>query len=181
MRRRTLVQLWVAIVLGAAVAAGLAKRGLSPLQQGLSPAFLVMMVAAATGIYALYAWLTWRRLARHLRRLEDYAAALPSNTIELPDELPREFAMLRSALQRTSQHVSAVIDQANLELARRETILAGMAEGVLAVDQQLKVTFCNEAFAEAFQTRRPLPEGRPLYEVVREPLLREILDEVLGT
>ena len=57
--------------------------------------------------------------------------------------------MLLSALQRTAQHVSSVIERANLELARRETILAGMAEGVLAVDQHLKVTFCNEVFARS--------------------------------
>jgi two-component system phosphate regulon sensor histidine kinase PhoR len=72
-----------------------------------------------------------------------------------------------------------MIDRANLELSRRETILAAMEEGVLAVDGALRVTFSNEAFAEAFRTRRPLPEGRPLYEVVREPALRSVLEEVL--
>lgn len=185
MRRGTLVRLWVAIVVGAAAAIWL-QSGLSPISKGsarwgLSPIFAVVLVAGAAGIYALYSWLKWKQLARYLRRMEDYAATLPSGTIDLPDEVPREFAMLLSALRRTSQHVSAVIDRANLELARRETILAGMAEGVLAVDQDLRVTFCNEAFADAFSTRRPLREGRPLYEVVREPLLREILEAVLAT
>jgi two-component system phosphate regulon sensor histidine kinase PhoR len=174
MQRRTLLQLWLVVVL----CAGAGMWGLKP---KLTPASVTLIVAAATGICVLFTWLTWRRLARYLRRLEDYAATLPSKEIDLPAELPREFGMLLSALQRTSQHVSSVIERANLELARRETILAGMAEGVLAVDQHLKVTFCNEAFAEAFRTRRPLPEGRPLYEIVREPLLREILEEVLGT
>lgn len=174
MQRRTLLQLWLLVFL----CAGAGIWGLKP---KLTPSSVTLMVAAATGICVLFTWLTWRRLARYLRRLEDYAATLPSKDIDLPTELPRECAMLLSALQRTSQHVSSVIERANLELARRETILAGMAEGVLAVDQDLKVTFCNEAFAEAFRTRRPLPEGRPLYEIVREPLLREILEEVLGT
>jgi two-component system phosphate regulon sensor histidine kinase PhoR len=185
MRRGTLVRLWIVIVAGAAAAIWLQSRlsphSKAPAHSGLSPVSAMLIVAAATGIYAIYSWLKWRQLARYLRRMEDYAARLPSNTVDLPDELPREFALLLSALRRTSQHVSSVIDRANLELARRETILAGMAEGVLAVDRELKVTFCNETFSDAFSTRRPLPEGRPLYEVVREPILREILDEVLTT
>jgi two-component system phosphate regulon sensor histidine kinase PhoR len=178
MRFGTLMWLWVAIVAAAAATIWLQS---GRLQLGLSPVFTVVIAATSAGFYGLYTWFRWKRLARYLRRLEDYAATLPTKTIDLPDELPREFAMLLSALRRASQHVSAVIDRANLELARRETILAGMAEGVLAVDQDLRATFCNEAFAESFSTRRPIPAGRPLYEVVREPLLREILDQVLRT
>jgi two-component system phosphate regulon sensor histidine kinase PhoR len=75
--------------------------------------------------------------------------------------------------------VRSIVEQANLEVSRRDTILACMAEGVLAVDNQLKVIFCNEAFAAAFRTRIPAREGISLYEVVREPLLREILERVL--
>ena len=170
MRKQTLLQVWLAAtVIASAI----------PLFLDHSATASVIAIGGATGAFAFYTHFAWRRLARYLRRLEDYAALLPSNEIELPDSLPGEFAMLSSALKRTSQHVSSMIDRANLELARRETILAAMEEGVLAVDGGLRVTFSNEAFAEAFHTRRPLPEGRPLYEVVREPALRNILEEVL--
>jgi two-component system, OmpR family, phosphate regulon sensor histidine kinase PhoR len=47
------------------------------------------------------------------------------------------------------------------------------------VDNQLRVIFCNEAFASVFRTRIPSREGISLYELVREPLLREILEHVL--
>ncbi len=53
-----------------------------------------------------------------------------------------------------------------------------MAEGVLAVDNNLRVIFCNETFARAFGTRMPV-EGRILYEVVREPIIREILERAV--
>lgn len=170
MQRRTLIQLWLIITLAAGTAIWVLRSG----RVGS-----VLIAAVATAVYALCTWFIWSRHAKYLRRLEDYSATLPSKEVDLPAEIPRELTMLLSALQRTSKHISSVIDRANLELARRETILAGMAEGVLAVDENLKVTFCNEAFAQAFRTRRPLPERRPLYEVVREPLLREILSEVL--
>jgi two-component system, OmpR family, phosphate regulon sensor histidine kinase PhoR len=73
------------------------------------------------------------------------------------------------------------VEQTNLESSRRETILACMAEGVLAVDNSLKVIFCNQSFADAFSIRMPVTEGRSLYEVVREPLLRDILERVLSS
>ena len=84
-------------------------------------------------------------------------------------------------MRSMADRVRQVVERANLELSRRETILACMAEGVLAVDKNLKVNFCNEAFAYAFSARTPVIEGRTLYEVVREPVLRDILERVVKT
>jgi two-component system, OmpR family, phosphate regulon sensor histidine kinase PhoR len=43
------------------------------------------------------------------------------------------------------------------------------------------VIFCNTAFAQAFGARMTTVEGRTLYEVVREPMLRDILERVVKT
>ncbi len=170
MRRQELVLFWIAI--NAAI--WLLSRMLPVV--GVSSKVLILcgLATAATLVY----WSRkWRRLLRYIRKLEDYAASVPS-TSEIQGGLPEELTMLYGALGRTSEHVRLIIEQANLELARRETILAGMAEGVLAVDNSLNVTFCNEAFANAFRTRLPVPEGRPFFEIVREPALRDILSDV---
>jgi two-component system phosphate regulon sensor histidine kinase PhoR len=173
MQRRTLFNLWLAIT---------AAISLIYVLSGYRGAIAGVVVAAfAAGAFALYTHFTWRRLSRYLRRLEDYAALLPSDEIRLPEILPDELAMLAAALKRTSLHVSSVIERSHLELARRETILAAMTEGVVAVDKNLHVTFANEAFVEAFKTRKPIPEGRPLFEVVREPILRDVLESVLDS
>ena len=82
-------------------------------------------------------------------------------------------------MRAMANRVHEVVDRANLELSRRETILACMAEGVLSVDKHLRVNFCNEAFAAAFGTRTESSKGRSLYELVREPALREILERVV--
>ena len=84
---------------------------------------------------------------------------------------PEELQSLAQAMRRMAERVQQLVEKANLELSRRETIMACMAEGVLAVDKNLRVNFCNSAFAEAFSTRVPESEGRSLYEVVREPIL----------
>jgi two-component system, OmpR family, phosphate regulon sensor histidine kinase PhoR len=115
------------------------------------------------------------------QRLERFVAALPSSETSLPEDGPPELRSLARAMQAMAERVRQIVERASLELSRRETILACMAEGVLAVDRNLHVTFCNDAFAQAFSTRIPPSEGRTLYEVVREPMLREVLQRVVAT
>lgn len=92
-----------------------------------------------------------------------------------------ELQNLARASQSMAERVRQLMEQTNLESARREAILACMAEGVLAVNRDLRVIFCNQSFAEAFSTRTPVSEGRTLYEIVREPALRDILERVVQT
>lgn len=137
--------------------------------------WLVVWAAGSAIIALLEA--SWSAPAR---RLEHFVAALPSSENRLLEAGPPQLHSLARAMQAMAERVRQIVERANLELSRRETILACMAEGVLAVDRNLNVTFCNDAFAHAFSTRTPLTEGRTLYEVVREPLLREVLQRVVA-
>ena len=74
-----------------------------------------------------------------------------------------------------------MVDELKLEGARREAILASMVEGVLAVDRQQRVTFCNRSFARTVGARIPVPEGMPLLDLARDPALRDVLITVLQT
>src|SRR5690348_9217606 len=118
----------------------------------------------------------WRLITK---RLEALMAALPGNEIALPEDASADLAGLTRSARQMAQRVRLVTERASLELSRRETILACMAEGVLAVDEKLRVILCNEAFAKAFNTRMPISEGRNLYEIVREPIIRDILEEAI--
>lgn len=122
-----------------------------------------------------------RRSALAIQHLENFVSALPESVGELPDDGPPELHRLSRAMRSMSLRVRQGVERATLESSRREAILACMAEGVLAVDSELKVIFCNDAFAHAFSARTPVSEGRTLYEVVREPTLRDILERVLRT
>jgi two-component system phosphate regulon sensor histidine kinase PhoR len=120
-----------------------------------------------------------RKWAQRTVQLQNFVAALPASETRLPEGGPQELQNLARAMRAMAERVRQVVERANLELSRRETILACMAEGVLAVDQDLRVNFCNNAFAEAFNARTPVQEGRSLYEVVRETALRDILERVV--
>ncbi len=126
----------------------------------------------------LRAWHSWSSITA---RLEIFATALPERQTYLPEDGPAELQRLARAMRAMAERVRQLVERANLESSRRETILACMAEGVLAVDKDLKVIFCNDAFAQAFNTRKPAAEGRIFYEVVREPALREVLERVVSS
>ena len=86
------------------------------------------------------------------------------------------------SLQRTAARFSKFVETLELEGSRRETILASMFEGVLAVNKDLRVMFCNDSFARAIGARIPVAPGIGLLElVVRDPVLTEILTEALTT
>ena len=145
------------------------------------PAFLKLLLlnlVCAAVVTSLIIGLAerWRLITKHLETL---VAALPGAEPVFPDASPPDLAGLTRSMRVMAQRVRLVTERANLELSRRETILACMAEGVLAVDEQLRVIFCNEAFAKAFNTRMPVLEGRNLYEIVREPIIRDILEEAI--
>jgi two-component system phosphate regulon sensor histidine kinase PhoR len=77
-----------------------------------------------------------------------------------------------------STQLGELVERLKLESARRESILASMVEGVLAVDGQMRVTFCNASFARAVGCAFPVPEHLPLIDLVREPELLEMLKKV---
>ena len=138
---------------------------------------VVNAVAGALAIAVIYSLL--RKWSIAAERMEHFVAALPATEGAIPESGPREFASLGRSMKTMAGRLRQVVDRANLELSRRETILACMAEGVLAVDRNMNVIFCNDAFARAFNARMPVVAGRTLYEVVREPLLRDLLERVV--
>ena len=139
---------------------------------------IIFTVLSTVGVALLYR--STRQWTTQARRLTEFIAALPAQEKDLTLEGPSEIQNLSRSMKAMAERVRFIVEQTNLESSRRETILACMAEGVLAVDNHLNVVFCNQAFADAFSIRMPVNEGRLLYEVVREPLLRDLLKQVLS-
>ncbi len=90
-----------------------------------------------------------------------------------------ELGDLGRSLDRTGARLRELVDRLSLESARRESILASMVEGVLAVDSDLKITFCNDSFRRVVGTSDSISEGQPLLEVLRDPELLSMFTHVL--
>jgi two-component system phosphate regulon sensor histidine kinase PhoR len=172
---------WCALIVSVPLAYWWLEPGVLPGQSAevFFKLFLVLALVGAAGLTFTYA--VSKRWAQRTALLETFVDSLPGALAQLPETGPEEMQQLARAMRRMAGRVQQLVERANLELSRRETIMACMAEGVLAVDNNLRVNFCNAAFAEAFSTRIPESEGRTLYEVVREPVLRDILERVAKT
>jgi two-component system phosphate regulon sensor histidine kinase PhoR len=157
----------------------LLSRDLAPNRTVHAGVMLAILVGITSAIALGLTYAVSARWSARTRLLEEFVAALPSTQNPLPEEGPDDLQALARSMRSMASRIRAVVDRANLELSRRETILACMAEGVLSVDRNLRVNFCNDAFAAAFGTRTIASEGPSLYELVREPALREILERVV--
>ncbi len=123
------------------------------------------------------AFLFTRSFSRRVSQIRAYAERLLDPPV-FDQPLPAgddDLGLLARSLQRTAPRIRELVESLKLEGARREAILASMVEGVLAVDKDLRVTFCNHSFARTVDARLPVVPGIPLLELVRDPGLREIM------
>ena len=132
--------------------------------------------------FVLAAWLFARSIALRIHNLTLFVDRL------LDQRAPRarfhpsddELGELARSLSRVAPQIDELFNRVTTELARREAILASMAEGVLAVDARLHVTFCNQAFLGAIGDHGVV-EGQPLLKIVRHPDLFQILKRVIDS
>jgi two-component system phosphate regulon sensor histidine kinase PhoR len=136
---------------------------------------------AAAAVALLIAYFFARRSAQRIARLKSFAEGLTESRFSetVPAEPDDEIGALARSLNRMAAQSRELVGRLSLELARRELILDGMVEGVLALDAELQVTFCNRAFAQAFGVSLPIRERLPLLELVRDPGLLDLLKGVL--
>jgi two-component system phosphate regulon sensor histidine kinase PhoR len=143
---------------------------------------LIASVVAAVAALVM-AFLLSRPFTRRVRRLQDYAEHMRADkrAETLPRDADDELGQLGGALSQTSTRLHELFERLSQESGRREAILSSMVEGVLAVDHELRVTFCNEAFARTVGARMPVPERLPVIELVRDPQFLDMLSRVLVT
>lgn len=129
------------------------------------------------------AYLFTRSLTRRIHRIQAAAEALAAGRFEdglaLPDSGRDELGALAASLHRMAGNLLEMVDLVRAESARRDAILSSMREGVLAVDQSLRITFCNEAFLQAVAAPQPPEPGIPLEQVSPDNALLESLWQVL--
>ena len=163
-----------------AVAVALAPVLVIYLSTASGAARLASLVLGA--LLILVSWLLARSLVGRINRLTDFADRLLDMSVPRP-QLPAgndELGDLARSLSRMAPQIEEVVNRLRNELTRREAILASMTDGVLAVDARLNVTFCNTAFTKAVGVHGPA-EGVPLIKVVRDPVLFQIVKQVVDS
>jgi two-component system phosphate regulon sensor histidine kinase PhoR len=141
----------------------------------------VLTISLASALLALaIAYAVSRSLAARVTRLKKFAERLVEEG-GASDDSGDELRSLERTMTRVADQVRNLLDRLRFESARHEAILSSMAEGVLAVDRDLRVTFCNDAFLRAIGARKPVFGQTRLLELVRDPGLLDVLGEVVKT
>ena len=139
----------------------------------------VFAIGLSSSLVALLvAFFISRSLASRVSKLKRLAEGI----LDRPHEdLGDDLGSLEFSLASVAKELRRLLDRLRFENARREAILSSMAEGVLAVDPDLRVTFCNTAFLKAIGFRGATFEGLSLLELVRDTGLHQLLREVLAS
>jgi two-component system phosphate regulon sensor histidine kinase PhoR len=144
----------------------------------------ILSISAISALLALaMAYWAARSFSVRVRRLQRFADNLAH--ARFSEKLVRdgedELGALAASLSETATRLSEFVDRLSVESARREAILTSMIEGVLAVDSQMRVIFCNPAFARAVGRELPITERLPVLELVRDPAFLDMLSRTLVT
>ncbi|MBZ5596235.1 MAG: PAS domain-containing protein [Acidobacteriia bacterium] len=121
------------------------------------------------------------RFAGRVSQLQSFAEHLVETRAaqDIKPGTDDELGALARSLNRMAAQLRDSLERLSLESARREAILSSMVEGVLAVDQEMRIIFCNESFARVIGVSGAIRERTPLLEVVRDAGLLDMLSEVL--
>jgi two-component system, OmpR family, phosphate regulon sensor histidine kinase PhoR len=121
------------------------------------------------------------RIVRPVLTLNTAAQALVRG-----DYRQRVFVNNRDELGELAKSVNQVSEELGSQLIRlresgqrQSTVLGGMIEGVIAVDNRERVQFANTAAGKLFSFMPPRVEGRPLLEVARNDALHQAVAEVI--
>jgi two-component system phosphate regulon sensor histidine kinase PhoR len=167
-------------------AAGFVLRLAVPIEELNSAVAAVrwwLMGASLTALCAamVIAYFFSERFAGRIRQLQSFAEHLVETRAaqDIQPETDDELGALAHSLNRMAAQLRDSLERLSLESARREAILSSMVEGVLAVDQEMRIIFCNDSFARAIGASGSIRERTPLLEVVRDAGLLDMLSEVL--
>jgi two-component system, OmpR family, phosphate regulon sensor histidine kinase PhoR len=143
----------------------------------------VFTIALVSSLMALLvAFLISRSLAHRVSKLKQITEGILTGAPDRPvEDSSDDLGSLELSIAGVAKELRRLLDRLRFESARREAILSSMAEGVLAVDPDLRVTFCNTAFLKAIGFRGAAFEGLSLLELVRDTGLHQLLREVLST
>jgi two-component system phosphate regulon sensor histidine kinase PhoR len=128
-------------------------------------------------------WIFARAIEWRIQRLKLFAEHVldASNVDEPLPEEGEETALLNQSLRRMASRIRELVERLSLESMRRDVILKSMAEGVLAVDHQMRVLFCNQALSNALGLKHPVEENTPLLGLVRDPKFLGLISGVLSS
>jgi two-component system phosphate regulon sensor histidine kinase PhoR len=122
--------------------------------------------------------LAWR--VQRLKTFTEHVLDANDSDAPLPDE-GEETALLNQSFRRMASRIRELVDTLSLESDRRDVILKSMAEGVLAVDHNMRVMFSNDSLVRTLGLKTPVSQDISLVGLVRDPKFLALISGVLAS
>ncbi len=125
-----------------------------------------------------------RNLALRINPLRELAKSPeqpPKNFSRPAGAADDELGALARVLLARSGEWRQLLERLQSESARSDAILKSMAEGVLTVDHNLRVIFCNDSLARLLGVQIPLPPRTALLDIERDPALTELIAQTVAS
>jgi two-component system phosphate regulon sensor histidine kinase PhoR len=164
------------LIAGITIAVDLSGGNSRAIRTILEVVLCLVGAVAMTGIFSRS--LAWR--VDRLRVFTDHVLDMNNLDAPLPDE-SEETAVLNQSFRRMALRIRELVERLSLESHRRDAILKSMAEGVLAVDHQMRVMFCNQSLSRALALKGQVEVNAPLIGVVRDPNFLGLVANVLSS
>jgi len=142
---------------------------------------ITLLVVGAPFALALLAYGVVRRWSRPIEQLSSAAARVAAGELDLaiPAAREDEIGDMGRAAERMRRALTGKIHEVEVERRSLASVIAGMQEGLLLVDDHRKIRLVNEAFRRVFGLQGD-PTGRPLVEVLRRPAVLAAVDAAFG-
>ncbi len=147
---------------------------------------LAAEVVVASGVIVVVsvapAYLLARRFTRPLTALTRGADRLAEGdfTHHIHVAGSREFVTLARTFNGMTDRLATSFRESERDRQQLRTILSGMVEGVVAIDDRQRVLFANDTGGRLLEFDPEAAVGRVLWEVTRQRALREAVDAALS-
>jgi two-component system phosphate regulon sensor histidine kinase PhoR len=139
----------------------------------------LLILALAGGVSLVF----FRRISNRIGRLTEFSRRIAGGNFH-PMPLERsndELADLSGTLNQTAIRLDGTIRTLTEERNQSAAILASMEEGVVVIDTEQHVTFCNAAFCRAAGVSDTQWEGRPAVELIRHSDILSMIRQALAS
>lgn len=140
----------------------------------ISLLFLVLALVAAVR--------TGQWIRRPLRRLVDVASRLEAGDLDARSDVayPEEFRVLGHTMNAMAKSLAGRMETVRRQRDEYQSVLSGMSEAVIVLDEKLQVVESNPAAERIFLRSRKEMLSRPLLNAVRNLHLQEFAEGLLA-
>lgn len=143
--------------------------------------YLILSLILIAINLGLVSWLSrglTRPLAQFKRKAQQLSQGNFTSEIKI-EERNKEIIALNSSLNKMARDLQEMMKDLAQEISKREAILAGMMDGIIAIDQNDEIIMINPAARKYLHIAEDDVVGRKVTEVIRQHRLLELLNEKL--